>query len=210
VTLARVVGLLLLAVACGHALLPAVRDGAALRDLLGVAVERSVARLAREGGFEEETAARIDLATQLGPLARALHGMGMGPRVIALESALDRAAERATAELGPWLREEAGRYAPADPTAVLAGPPDAATLAFRASVEPGLAERLRPAVERAVADAGVPEALARVREDAARLPLARDVPFDPVALVNERVRVAFFAVLADEEARLRVNARDGA
>jgi len=203
VTLARGAGLLLLAVACGHALLPAVRDGAALRDLLGVAVERSVARLARAGGFEEETAARSDLASQLGPLARGLHGMGMGRRVIALDSALDRAAERATAELGPWLREEAGRYAPLDPSAVLAGPPDAATLAFRASIEPGLAERLPPAAERAVADAGVPEALAHVREGAARLPLPRDVTLDPVVLVSERVRVAFFAVLAEEEGKLR-------
>jgi hypothetical protein len=209
VTLPRFVGLLLLAIACAHALLPSARASTALRELLGPAVERSVERLGREGGFDEE-AARIDLAAQLGPLARALHGVGMGARVSALESALQRAGERATAEVGPWLREEAERFAPADPDAVLAGPADAATLAFRAAVEPGLAEQLRPAAERAVADAGVPEALAQVREGAARLPLPRDVSLDPAALVSERARAAFFTVLAEEEARLRAAASDDA
>jgi hypothetical protein len=209
VTLPRFFALLLLAIACAHALLPAARESAALRELLGPAVARSVERLGREGGFDE-AAARIDLVAQLGPLARALHGVGMGGRVRALESALARAAERATADVGPWLREEAERFAPADPDAVLAGPPDAATLAFRAAVELGLVERLRPAAESAVAEAGVPEALAQVREGAARLPLPREVALDPAAVVSERVRAAFFTVLAEEEARLRANSSDDA
>jgi hypothetical protein len=205
VTLPRFLGLLLLAIACAHALLPSTRESAALRELLVPAVERSVERLGREGGFGE-AAARIDLGSQLGPLARALHGVGMGARVIALESALQRAGERATAEVGPWLRERAGRFAAPDPDAVLAGPPDAATAAFRAAVEPELVERLRPAAQRAVADAGAAAALAQVREGAARLPLPREVALDPAALVSERVRAAFFTVLAEEEARLRANA----
>jgi hypothetical protein len=209
VTLPRFLGLLLLAIACAHALLPSSRESAALRELLGTAAERTLARLGREGGFEEE-AARIDLAAQLGPLARALHGVGMGGRVSALESALARAAERATADLGPWLREQAERFAPADPDAVLAGAPDAATRAFRAAVEPALAERLRPAAERAVADAGVAEGLAQVRDGAARLPLPREVALDPAAFVSQRVRDAFFTVLAEEEAHLRANAKDEA
>jgi hypothetical protein len=208
VTWLRSLALLALAIACGHALLPAARSTAAVSELLGVAVERSVARLGREGGYEDEASARTPLPVQLGPLGRALRGTGMGERVSALEAALNRAAERATAELGPWLREEAARFVPAEPAAVLAGPPDAATLAFRAAVDPGLEERHRQVAKLAVADAGLPEALARVRQGAARLPLPRDVSLDPVALVCERVRVAFFAVLADEEARLRANAID--
>jgi hypothetical protein len=205
VTLPRFLGLLLLAIACAHALLPSSRESTALRDLLGTAAERSVARLGREGGFDEE-AARIDLVAELGPLARALHGVGMGARVSALESALARAAERATAEVGPWLREEAERFAPADPDAMLAGAPGTATLAFRTAVEPELAERLRAAAQDVVADAGVAEALAQLRDGAARLPLPREVALDPAAFVSERVRAAFFAVLAEEEARLRANA----
>jgi hypothetical protein len=205
VTLPRFLGLLLLAIACAHALPPSSRESTALRDLLGTAAERSVARLGREGGFDEE-AARIDLTAELGPLARALHGVGMGARVSALESALARAAERATAEVGPWLREEAERFAPADPDAMLAGAPGTATLAFRTAVEPELAERLRAAAQDVVADAGVAEALAQLRDGAARLPLPREVALDPAAFVSERVRAALFAVLAEEEARLRANA----
>ena len=205
-TLPRLIALLILAIACAHVLLPAAREESALADRLPVAVERSVERLGREGAFDGEPAARLELATRLGPLARALHGFGMGERVIALEAALARAGERATAELGPWLREEAERFAEDPPDAVLESPPPAATHAFEAKLAPDLAARLRPAAERAVETSGVPEALARVREDAARLPFPREVALDPVDFVSERVRAAFFAVLADEEARLLASA----
>lgn len=200
-TLPRLFLLLLLAFACAQALLPTVRSGAS-DELLPVAVERSVTRLGREGGFDDETAGS-ELGALLGPTARALHGMGMGERVTALETAANRAAERATAELGPWLREEAARFEPRDPD-------EGATAAFRAAVEPAWEERLRGAVERSVADAGVPAALDGVRTSAARLPLPREVSLDPVALVSERVRSAFFRVLADEEARLRAGELDDA
>jgi hypothetical protein len=202
VTLPRLFLLLLLAFACAQALLPTVRSGASSDELLPVAVERSVTRLGREGGFDEETGGS-ELGALLGPTARALHGMGMGGRVEALETAANRAAERATAELGPWLREEAARFVPPDSE-------DGASAAFRAAVEPAWEERLRGAVERSVADAGVPEALDGVRTSAARLPLPREISLDPVALVSERVRSAFFRVLADEEARLRTGERDDA
>jgi hypothetical protein len=207
VTLPRLLLLLLLAFACAQALLPSVRSGASSDELLPIAVERSVTRLGREGGFDEEAAAPSDVGALLGPTARALQGMGMGERVEALELAANRAAERATAELGPWLREEAARFVPPDSED---GAPDAATAAFRAAVEPALEERLRGVVERGVADAGVPEALDGVRTSAARLPLPRDVSLDPVALVSDRMRSAFFRVLADEEARLRASERDDA
>jgi hypothetical protein len=209
VTLPRLLGLLLLALACAHALLPAARESAALRGLLGPAVARSVERLGRDGGFDEE-AARIDLVAQLGPVARALHGVGMGARVVALETALARAAERAAAEVGPWLRDAAEDFSPDDPDGVLTGPPGAATEAFRAAVESELAERLGPAAEEAVAGAGVAEALAQVREGAARLPLPREVGLEPAAFVAERVRAAFFTVLAEEEQRLRATTDDDA
>ena len=205
-TLPRLLALLLLAIACAHALMPQERESGAVRDLLTAAVERSVARLGREGGFAEEPAARIDLALRLGPLGRALHGLGMGTRVALLEAALERASERVTAELGPWLGEEAARFAPEAPDSVLRDPPGAAALAFRAAVEPDLAARLRPAAERAVEDAGVAAAIARVSEGGSRLPLPREVALDPVALVSERVRAAFFTLLVEEETALRASA----
>jgi len=205
---ARGVALGVLAIACGHAWLPAARASAALSELLGAAVERSVARLGREGGFEENPLTRIELPAELGPLARALHGTGMGERVVALEAALNRAAERATAELGPWLREEAGRFVPPDPGAVLAGAPHGATRAFQAAVAAPLAERLSPVVERALAAVGAPEALARVREGALLLPLPRNAELDLESMTSERVQATFFAVLAEEEAGIRASGGD--
>jgi len=204
----RAGALALFAIGCAHTGLPATDGADALRELLDVAVERSVARLGREGGFEESPVTRIELPVAFAPLARALHGTGHGARVVTLESALNRAAERATAELGPWLRAEAGGFVSPDPDGVLAVAPDGATRAFEAVVERPLGERLHPLVERGLADAGAPEALERVREDARLLPLPRNADLDLPSFTSERVQTTFFVVLAEEEAGIRASRGD--
>jgi hypothetical protein len=191
--------LLAFALACAQAPPSAAGSEEAVGELLRVATERALARFA---GPEAE-AGGAALPAELGPLARALHGTGMGDRVLELERALGLGAGRAIAENATWLEREAARFEPRDAGALLAGPPDAATLAFRAEVEDDLRERLRPAVERALGETGAEQALARVREGAARLPLPRDAEIDLVALTREQALAAFFMALAEEEGRIR-------
>ncbi len=205
----RFAGTLLLAFACGHALLPSARANSALQALLASGVERSVARLTAPGACADEPATRIDVATALGPLARALHGTGRGPRLAALATALCRAGGRLTAALEPWLVAQAEAFEAAQPEALMTGAPGAATAAFRTAIEPGFRERFAAGLEVALLESGVPEALDAVREAAARLPLPREVALDPEAALQEHWPEVFFAVLGEEEARLR-EAADGA
>jgi hypothetical protein len=203
VTTPRLLGTLLLAIACGHALMPAARADSALQALLAAAVEQSIARLAAVGVCEEEPTVRIDLTNALGPLARALHGTGRGARLASLDAALCSAGREALQEQGPWLAAEAQRFEAARPEEVLAGAAAAATTAYRAAIEPEFSERLSAGLPAALGAAEVPEALAAVRAAAESLPLSREVSFDTEAAVRARWTEAFFQVLAEEEAGVR-------
>jgi hypothetical protein len=210
VTTPRLVGTLLLAIACGHASMPAARADSALQALLATGVERSIARLAAAGVCEEEPTVRIDLTNALGPLARALHGTGRGARLASLDAALCSAGREALQEQGPWLAAEAQRFEVAHPEEVLAGAPGAATASYRAAIEPELSERFSAGLPAALDAAEVPDALAAVRAAAKSLPLSREVSFDTEAAVRARWTDAFFQVLAEEEARVRAESGEDA
>jgi hypothetical protein len=169
--------------------------------LLSGACQRTLANLAPER--EPAQPAPLALPPELGPALRALHGTGMGGRVDALESAVERSARLALADTGPWLTESAARFAPERSETLLAGADDAISAAFRDAREADLRAQLAPAAERRLEETGAPAALADVRARASRLPLPRKVDVDLVSVVTDRAVASFFAVLAEEERRMR-------
>jgi hypothetical protein len=203
VTTLRLVGVLLVAIACGHAMLPAARVDSALQGLLETAVERSLGRLAAADVCHAEPTVRFDLTNALGPLARALQGTGQGARLATLDAALCSAGRQALHDQGPWLAAEAQRLEAEHPEEVLAGAPGAATAAYRAVIEPEFRERFSAGLPAALDAAEVPDALAALRAAAESLPLPRAVSLDPEAALRERWPDAFFEILAEEEARVR-------
>ncbi|MEN8160609.1 MAG: DUF4197 family protein [Myxococcota bacterium] len=204
----RFVAMLVLGFACAHTLLPSAQVDAELRTLLTGAVERSVARLTAPTACAEEPAAGFDVAPALGPLARALHGTGRGAEVAALANALCAAGAGVTRELAPWLGEQARSFEAANPEELLTGASAPAATAFRTAIEPELGERIGATLEGSLAEAGVRQAIEALRDAARSLPLERDVPVDPDAVLRERWPETFFSVLAEEEARLRADPAD--
>ena len=192
-------GLLWLAATCASQ--PAVQHAAsdaAVVELLTSACNRALAALAPE----RETALAA-LPPEVGPALRALHGTGMGGRVVALETALERSARLALADTKPWLADAAARFAPDGPESLLGGGDDAVSVAFRGATEADLRAQLAPAAERRLAETGAPAALASVRDGASRLPLPRPVDLDLVSVVTDRAVASFFTALAEEERRIR-------
>jgi hypothetical protein len=179
-------GLLWLGATCGQraALEASTADGGALR----LACERALASLAGE---------TVALPPSAGPALRALRGTGRGARVDALEASLTAAAQRALADVSPWLLDAASRL-PVEP-----GAEEEAPAAFRAAHEDTVRAELAAAVDRALGPAGAQEALAAVRTDAANLPLPRDVDLDLVSYVTHWAAEGFFAALSVEARRLR-------
>jgi hypothetical protein len=208
VTPLRAVAMLALAFACGHALLPSARVTEELQGFLAESVEQTVTRLTAPTVCADEPVARFDVAPALGPLARALHGTGRGAEVGALSDTLCGAGVVVTRELAPWLVGEARGFEAANPEELLAGATASAGAAFRAAIEPELGERIGATLDAALAEAGVPRSVEALREAARSLPLEREVSVDPTAAVRERWPETFFAVLAEEEARLRADTAD--
>jgi hypothetical protein len=207
-TTLRWAGMLLLAIACSHALVPAARSDLELQALLETATQRAVARLASAEACEVEPTLRIDLTEALGPLARALHGTGRGSQLSALDAALCSAGSRALFDQGSWLASEALRFEVGHPEEVLAGATGGATAAYRAAIEPDFRERYSAGLPAALEAAEAPEALAAVRASAEALPLPRALRFDAEAELRERWPGVFFRVLAEEEARVRDESRE--
>jgi hypothetical protein len=198
-TTLALLALLWIAVTCVHA--PAQDTGALAADgALRAACERALASLAPE----EEPARRVTVALpeQAGPAVRALGATGRGDGVVALEAALERTARLALADAGPWLAESAARPVSEDASA------DGSTVAaFRAAHEAELRARLAEAAPARLGETGALDALARLRDEAGRLPLPRSLELDPVSLVTEQALDTFFDALGDEERHLREERR---
>jgi hypothetical protein len=193
--------LLGLALTCTQQPEPETTPAVGANELVAAACERALASLAPEPAAGGRTPVAFPVA--VGPALRALHGTGKGGDVGSLEAAVDRAARLALGDVGPRVAEAATTFAPADPEALDASSDDALTAEFRAKSEGELRAALHPAAEQRLAESGVREALARVRDGAARLPLPREIQLDPVALVTDQAIRIFFVALASEERQLR-------
>jgi Protein of unknown function (DUF4197) len=194
-------GLLWIGLTCTHLAPNETTALSGVNELLGAACERALASLAPDP--EPARRVLVSLPVELGPALRALHGTGMGGRVVALEAAVERTARLALADAKPWLEHAASSFAPEDPEALISGSGDALSVAFRAATEAELRAQLRPAAERRLGETGAFDALVGVRNGASRLPLPRTIELDLVSFVTEQAIAHFFVALAQEERQLR-------
>jgi WS/DGAT/MGAT family acyltransferase len=173
---------------------------AGLAEALELASRRAVGRTARDGGFRDHARIRLRLPRQLDGMAAALRPMGMGGPMNVLELAMNRAAERAAAQALPHAIE---RLRFDDPAAVLEGPEDAATRAFRARAGPELERRFEPVVDDSMRQVGLLQAYDQLLAHYRALPSYRDPDLDLVAYVTRATLDGLFSVLAEEERRIR-------
>lgn len=173
---------------------------ATAQELLAQACERALERLAPRG---DPAGAPVAFPAEVAPALRALRATGMGGRVDALEAALEQTARLALADAREALDEAVEGFAPEDPEALVAGGGDALSVAFRAAAEAAFRARLGAAAAERLDGSGAAAALEGVRNGASRLPLARDVPLDLVAMVTDHAVDRFFIALSEAERQLR-------
>jgi hypothetical protein len=176
---------------------------AGLAETLELATRRTVGRTARDGGFRDHPRIRLRLPPELGGMAAALEPMGRGGPMNVLELAMNRAAERAAAQALPLFGAAIEQLRFGDPAALLAGPEDAATRAFRTRAGPQLAQRFTPLVDDCMRQVGLLQAYQQLLERYRALPAYRDPGLDLVAYVTRATLDGLFFVLAEEERRIR-------
>jgi uncharacterized protein DUF4197 len=176
---------------------------AGLRETLQIAVERSVTRAARRGGFLDDPHVRIPLPESVENVARGLRAVGFDGTVDDFETAMNRAAERAAREARQPLLDAVANVTFADPYRIWSGPADAATQALREQSEPALRERLAPAIAAAMRANDVQRAYDELRERNRVLALLPDPRVDLERHVTDETLNGLFTLIRDEEGRIR-------
>jgi len=174
---------------------------AGLREALHLAVERTGVRTARRGGFAGDPQLRIEVPEDLLGPASALREAGMGWAVDEFEASMNRAAEASAAGALPLLDAAVDALALEDAEALLER--EDAALALRLREGAGLREGMVPIAAGALAEAEVESRYLDLSARLATLQLHEDPRFELDAYVLDRTLEGLFAVLAQEELRIR-------
>lgn len=179
--------------------------GAGLREALPVGIGRAVDFLGRPGGLLNSERFRIPLPSPFAEADQALRMVGLGQTADDLEARMNRGAERAVRVAKDLFVEAVRRLTFEDALAILQGPEDVVTRHLERTTGAGLQRRMRPIVERELQDAGALALWEQLVGQAKSVPSLGSPEKGLVDHVTERASHALFAVLAEEEKRIRTN-----
>ncbi len=176
---------------------------AGLREALQVGTERTVAATSRTDGYLGNPLIRIPLPDRLESVASGLRTVGFGQSVDDLEVAMNRAAERAASEATPVFVSAIRGLTFSDASSILNGGERAATDYFEGRTRLELADRFAPIVENSMQQVGLVQAYDQMVGQVSRIPFITAPQLDLRSYVTDRGLDGLFAVLAQEEARIR-------
>ncbi len=174
-----------------------------VREALSRGVAAAVAALGRPGGFLGDPRVRIPLPGFLADAGKLMRRLGQGDRVDELETAMNRAAERAVPMARQLLVDTVRSISVEDALRLVRGGDTAVTDFFAGKTRVPLTRQLLPVVTQATRDVDLAQ---RYNALAARLARA-GVAGGDLASVEEHVTAktldALYLKIGDEERRLR-------
>lgn len=178
-----------------------VADG--LREALEVATDRSVDQLSSVDGFLGDAMLRIMMPDQFETVASTLRSIGLGGEVDAFETSMNRAAEKASAEVRPVFWNEIRQLSIADAFGILNGDQQAATQYFRSRTETELRTRFMPIVQEKMEEVGLYRIYGDLADRYNAIPLVNSPALDLDAYVVDGTLDGLFTVLGQQEAKIR-------
>ncbi|MGH7289854.1 MAG: DUF4197 domain-containing protein [Myxococcota bacterium] len=177
-----------------------------LKDALKVATERAVQTTSQTNGFLDNPKIRIPLPGKLETVATALRGMGMGAQVDELETSMNHAAEKASAEATPVFVDAISQMSFKDASAILQGNDTAATQYFEKKTTDPLRTKFSPIVGDAMKDVGVTKLYEQlVGQYTKSVPFASAPKLDLNGYVTDETLQGLFTVVGEEEKKIRTN-----
>ena len=164
-----------------------------------------VSRLGRPDGFLDDPVARVPLPESLQTAADFASRVGLGGYFDELQTRLNRAAERATPEARELFVGAIRQMGIDDARRILSGPDDAATRYFERTTGDSLIGRMRPIVDRSLAEVGAVQAFEELLGRYRRIPLAPPIEADLTGYVAGEAKRGIFHYLAEEERAIREN-----
>jgi hypothetical protein len=177
-----------------------------LKEALKVATERAVKTTSQTNGFLDNPKIRIPLPGQLEGVATALRGIGLGAQVDELETSMNHAAEKASAEATPVFVDAISQMSFKDASGVLQGGDTAATQYFEKKTTDPLRTKFSPIVGEAMKDVGVTKLYDQlVGQYTKAVPFASAPKLDLNGYVTDQTLKGLFTVVGEEEKKIRTN-----
>ena len=178
---------------------------AGLREALKVGTDRATESTSQVDGFYGNLLIRIAIPEQYQGVASTLRQIGFGGKVDEFEVAMNRAAEKASAEAVSVFWSAITSMTIGDAFAILNGGQTAATDYFRNRTAAELHRRFHPIVVTKMEAVGVYRLYNDLTERYNQLPVEKPQPVDLDEYITSRAVDGIFVMLADEEKRIREN-----
>ena len=179
--------------------------GDGLVEALRVGTERVVTQVSAADGYNLDPDIHIPLPGALKDVQKILNSIGMSRLADDLELRLNRAAEAAAPEAQELFWDAINEMSFEDVQQIYNGPDDAATRYFQEKMTPPLSERMRPLVDRSLADVGAIQSYDNMMKQYESVPFVPDAKADLTTYVVEQAMDGIFHYVAIEEAAIRNN-----
>ncbi len=178
---------------------------AGLKQALEVGSERAVAQTSKVDGFLGNALIRIALPEKYQHMADTLRKLGFGREVDQLDTAMNRAAEKAAAQARPIFVSAVKQMSLPDAYKILRGGSTAATDYFRAHTSDRLRAAFEPIVKKSMKDVGLYKSYNRLADRYNKLPFVTTPAVDLDTYVTNKTLKGLFTVLGQQEKRIRKN-----
>lgn len=177
-----------------------------LKGAMADGASAAVTQLGQTDGFWGDQARRIALPGWMGQASSMLRSAGYDDQMNGLQLSMNRAAEQATAEAGPIVRETINNMSIADAYKILQGSDTAATDYLRQNAGHELAAKFQPIIQRTTAQS---QAVSRYESLTAQAkPMLKFIPgmdLDLNNYVTQQALDGLFAVIGQQEQQIRAN-----
>lgn len=176
-----------------------------IRAALSAGAQVAVNQLGKAGGFLQNPKVRIPLPSVLADVAPLLKAAGQGKRLDALELAMNQAAEQAVPLAADLLQRTIAQLSLADAHRILTGGDTSVTDFFADKTREPLGAQFLPVVKKATEGVQLADKYDAVAGRAAKLGLMKRDDANLNAHVTNKALDGLYAVIADEERKIRQN-----
>lgn len=178
---------------------------AGLKEALQVGTGNAVASVGQAGGYLDNPLIRIPLPGPLEKSEKLLRLAGYGSQVDAFSQSINRAAEAAAPQAKELFWQAIREMSIEDARQILGGGDTAATTYFKDKTSGKLQEIFTPIIHDSLAEVGATRYFQDLDAKAKTLPFAGSLGLDLDGYVTDGALNGLFAVVAQEEAKIRQN-----
>jgi hypothetical protein len=176
-----------------------------LKEALRIGSEQAVSLASRADGFYKNPKIKIPLPNAVQKVETLMRGVGFGSQVDAFDLSMNRAAEKAAPEAKALFLDAIHGMSIADAQKILNGRANEATLYFEEKTSGRLKEIFQPIVHQTMSEVGTTRTFQDLNTQLKSIPLAGSLSFDLDQYVTDGTLKGLFALVAEEEAKIRAN-----